>query len=224
MEHVAWLAVGLPVLGGAWCLVFIVTTLFAALVYRGGRGERYSPLNHFISELGETGVSSGARVFNSGLVGGGILMIPYLVFLGLLIPDVWARLAMITGLWAAVSCSLVGIFPMNNLSPHIRVAMSFFRSGLVTVILFTLALWLQPVERVPRLLAVGGLAAAAAYSAFLIFVALKLTLTGERMEERHFLTPEVLAQRPKFWTVSAMEWMIYMLTLIWLLAIGLSVR
>ena len=37
--------------------IVVLAIVYAAWMYRGKRGERYSLLNHFISELGEVGVS-----------------------------------------------------------------------------------------------------------------------------------------------------------------------
>ncbi len=51
--------------------VLVVGALIPALSYRGKAGEPYSFLNHFISELGERGVSALAPVFNASLVLGG---------------------------------------------------------------------------------------------------------------------------------------------------------
>jgi len=49
----------------------ILGALIAAVPYVGSSGEGYSPLNHFISELGQTSQSQMAPVFNAGLVAGG---------------------------------------------------------------------------------------------------------------------------------------------------------
>ncbi len=43
--------------GMAGVLTVLLGSLVAVFFYRGKDGERYSPLNHFISELGEEGVS-----------------------------------------------------------------------------------------------------------------------------------------------------------------------
>jgi hypothetical membrane protein len=48
--------------------------LITGLAYTGTAGERYSPLNHWVSELGEVGVSEQASVFNLGLIIGGLAL------------------------------------------------------------------------------------------------------------------------------------------------------
>ena len=47
-------------LASAGVLFAVIGALIPALVYRGKQGQPYSPLNHFISELGEVGVSKRA--------------------------------------------------------------------------------------------------------------------------------------------------------------------
>ncbi len=60
---------GAGVLGAA---AFAVSSLIAALVYSGTAGEGFSPLNHWVSELGEMSVSRLALLFNAGIFVGGI--------------------------------------------------------------------------------------------------------------------------------------------------------
>ena len=57
--------------------------LISAVSYRGKRGETFSLLNYFISELGEVGVSRLARVFNYSMIIGGLLLVPYIIGLGI---------------------------------------------------------------------------------------------------------------------------------------------
>jgi hypothetical membrane protein len=132
-----------------WCavlssVVLIACSAHAGIIYRGKAGERYSPLNHFVSELGEFGTSRGALVFNAGLFASGVLLIPFFLGLGILLHSVLGWLGTAGGIGSAVACALVGVFPMNNLKPHTLVAVAFFRLGLVTMILYGLALLVQP--------------------------------------------------------------------------------
>lgn len=205
--------------GLAGGLVVVLTSLAAALVYRGKRGERYSPLNHFISELGELGVSHLARVFNAGLILGGILFLPFGIGLGLLIPGVWSKLGLAAGVVAAVSLALVGVFPMNNLKPHSLAAMTYFRAGLAMVILFTLAIALQ-VEGavvVPRAVNWAGLFAILAFGSFLVIARVASKQVGD------ILDPEAKVSRPRFWLMPAVEWMIFVSTLVWFGVVSLGV-
>ena len=132
------------ILSLAGALSAILGSIIAGLAYRGKQGEAYSLLNHFISELGEVGVSRLAWVFNLGLMISGLCLIPASVSLGLLLPGVWSKLGMAAGIVTAVSIGLVGVFPMNKRTPHIRAAVTYFRIGLLMIGLFTAAIALQP--------------------------------------------------------------------------------
>ena len=128
--------------GMAGSIVVLACILVPMAAYVGGAGERYSPLNHFISELGQVGVSRLAPVFNAGLIAAGVLYVPFVLGLGAAVGGWWAAAGTLAGLVSAVSVACVGVFPMNNLAPHITAAMTFFRSGLVTVLLFGFAIQL----------------------------------------------------------------------------------
>jgi hypothetical membrane protein len=203
------------VLGG---VIPLAASLIAGLVYRGKDGRRYSPFNHFISELGEAGVSRLAAVFNGGLIACGLLLLPCCVGLGLFIPGTWSKLAMAAGVLAALAVSLVGVFPMNNLKPHTFAAMSYFRLGMGMVILFTLAILLQPEEPpvIPRLLGLVGVPAIFFYAFFLVYAQVKLKEANETLD------PSVQKERPHFWLFPTIEWAIFLTTVPWFLAIALT--
>ena len=149
--------------GMAGSIVVLACILVPMAAYAGRAGERFSPLNHFISELGEAGVSRLAPVFNAGLVAAGVLYVPFVLGLGAAVGGWWAAAGTLAGLVSAVSVACVGFFPMNNLAPHIAAAMTFFRSGLVTVLLFGVAIQLQRADRrvIDRRANLAGIAALA---------------------------------------------------------------
>ena len=157
-----------PWFGVAGSLVVSLSVLTAAPFYHGKHAQKYSLFNHYISELGEVGVSKAAWVFNLGLILGGLCFLPFVLGLGFTLDSVWGYLGMAAGIWAGVSCSLVGVFPMNRMEPHIKVAMSFFRSGLVTILLFGLAILFQPAGKqvVPLWVTLFSLLGVLVYSFF----------------------------------------------------------
>ncbi len=204
------------ILGG---LLPLLASLCAALVYRGRQGERYSLRNHFISELGELGVSKLAWLFNIGLMGCGLALLPCCIGLGLLIPGVWSKLGMIAGIIAAVGVFFVGVFPMNYLKPHTLAAMTYFRLGLAMSIFFTLALFTQTEEppALPRLLGLLGIPAVIAYSSFLVYSHVKARETEQTLD------PTAQIERPRVWMMTVLEWSIFLTTVPWFLAIGLLI-
>ncbi len=202
-------------LGGS--LIALLVVIISGIAYRGKLGQRYSPLNHYISELGELGISRLAWVFNLGLILTGLCLLPACLSLGFLLPGFWAKLAMAAGIVAAISVSLVGVFPMNNLKAHGRAAMSYFRSGLVMVILFTLVVIFQKNPPVmPRLYALVGVPAILAYASFLIYA----PINDKKFEEG--VNPLELP-RPKVWWIAFIEWTVFITTIPWFLVMALGV-
>ena len=97
-------------------VVISLGILFAGFSYIGIEGQAYDPFNHFVSELGEIGVSDAAWAFNAGLIGGGILNALFLIYLAAQIKH-WARYPLgLLGFITSIFGGLVGIFPMNSSS------------------------------------------------------------------------------------------------------------
>jgi len=202
------------ILSLAGALGAILGSIIAGLAYRGQKGEAYSLFNHFISELGEVGVSRLAWVFNLGLILCGLCLIPAAVSLGLILPGVWAKLGMAAGIITAVSIGLVGVFPMNKRTPHIRAAVTYFRFGLLMILLFTAAIALQPEPVVlPRLQWLAGVPAILAFSFFLIYSRIRYTVPENP------LSPAEI-ERPRFWGLAFAEWLLFLTTVPWFLAIA----
>ncbi|MFW5713997.1 MAG: DUF998 domain-containing protein [Brevefilum sp.] len=195
----------------------VLGTVIAGIIYRGKEGERYSPFNHFISELGEMGVSRLAPAFNLGLILSGITLIPAALCLGMTLPGVLAKLGMAAGVICAVSLALVGIFPMNKTRPHGKAAVTFFRTGLAMVAFFSLAIAFQEGDEVllSRGYALAGLPPILAFGAFLILI-------GRAYQEDDEPLAVEGVQRPKFWHLAAVEWSIFLAVLLWFILLGLG--
>ncbi len=209
-----------PLFGFLGSLLMIFAMFTTGIFYRGKKGERYSIFNHFISELGEVGVSKLAPLFNFGLILGGLLLLPFMVGFGLTLNNLWAKLGMAVGLWAALSVIGVGLFPMNHIKAHSFVAMSYFRSGLVMVLLFGVAVFAQPAgtEVISKSSNIAGLISLLCYAAFL------LTSDWPKKEEEEKdespLDPESEKERPRFWRITILEWAVFFSTILWFLIIA----
>ena len=128
------------------CLI-VLGIVFSAAKFRGRQGEKYSLLNHFISELGEVGVSPAAWAFNISLILGGMMTLPFVIGLGIKLASILGWLGMIAGLITSLGVAAVGVFPMNKMGPHVKAAQTYFRAGLLMVLLFGLAILFQPAGR-----------------------------------------------------------------------------
>ncbi len=202
-------------------LLVSLCSLVTGLFYRGLNGEPYSLLNHFISELGEVGVSPLAWLFNLGLIAGGLLFIPFSLGLGLTLSGWLSKAGMIAGLAAAFSLSGVGFFPMNNLPPHITAAQTYFRTGLATIVLFGLAILLQPKEHIAldRRVNLASLVAAACYASFILYSSFTPMPGGADA-----LGVSFQSGRPFIWPLAVMEWAVFFSTILWFAAVALAGR
>jgi hypothetical membrane protein len=199
--------------GIAGSIVIGAASVVTALAYTGTQGERYSPLTHWVSELGQEGVSELALVFNIGLIVGGICFAVFMLTLGLARRTGLAWLYTPIGIAAGVAGMFVGVFPMNNLDLHGIAALTFFNLGWICV---GLASWDFVRRREPRFpwwLAVIGALTVIAFIGFLIV--LMPLLGGEGLA-----APEVRPQ--PFWVVPTLEWAVVIGILLWTFATSLT--
>jgi hypothetical membrane protein len=208
MKHFHWFGI-------AGSLLMVACVIVPMVAYVGTEGEHFSPLNHFISELGHVGVSRLAPVFNAGLVASGILYLPFTLGLGIALGGWWAAAGTVAGLVAAVAVACVGFFPMNNLPPHYAAAMTFFRSGLLTVLLSGIAIQRQRPGRhaVDRRANVASVAAVLAFAAFLLWIQVQ---PGGASDFHNGL----IATRPAIWPSAILEWSILVAMMAWFFVVG----
>jgi len=197
-----------PVLAGLSGLVVIGIALFVpASVYVGRAGESYSPLNHFISELGEVGVSRLAWVFNAGLVVSGALLGLLLAVIGWRLDSRRARVGGVFGGIAGVGVVGVGLTPMNDLVPHLQWAFVFFWSGMAALVLSTSALWRDRGRHLPRWLSGVGFACSMVFVVFLVHP----FVVGP--PDRRMLDPASGVSRPAVWDHAVLEWLVLLAVL-----------
>lgn len=179
----------------------------AALAYTGEDGQAYSPFNHWVSELGELGVSELAMAFNVGLIAGGLGFAAFMAGLAL---DARDRLRWVygpIGVIAGIAGALVGVFPMNIREIHGLVALTFFNLGWIAVATASVPLLVGHDRRFPRWLALVGGAAIVAFLAFLYeFRVDPLVL------ETALGSP---VERPDFWLATTLEWAVIVAIIGW---------
>jgi hypothetical membrane protein len=194
--------------------------LISAITYRGKLGETYSPLNHFISELGEVGVAQLAWAFNLGLMVSGVSLILGSTSLGLILPGLLAKIGMAAGIISSIGLFFVGVFPMSNMKPHFFTALTYFRAGLLMMIIFNLAIALQPVsgQVLPRVYSLAGLPTILSFAGFLFI----MHRVRQQDNSHNPLSAEGM-ERPRIWPIAIIEWSIFVTIVIWflLIAIGL---
>ena len=135
-------------------------TLLASVAYRGSEGEVYTPLNHFVSELGEPGVSSLAVLFNGGLIVAGLCFGLFMVGLGQIRASFWGAASAGAGAIAGLSGSLVGVYPQHS-GPHVLVASAFFFLASIAIGITSVDVLMRPDRRFPLGVALAGFAVVA---------------------------------------------------------------
>ena len=203
-RRLAW--IGLASVG-----VLAIGMVASAMAYRGAAGEAYSPLNHFISELGEIAVSRLAWAFNLGVVLGGVGLGLFVVALAQRLggrPRIALRVA---GLAAGVFGAMVGIFPMDYHATHRVASALFFLSAWLVPAIFSGWLLTAPRPGYPRwLLAPGAIVVAV----FLTFIAIYSTYRPANPDS------PVVGRPAGFWSVPFFEWASLVSIMVWLICVS----
>ena len=194
------LAIGAGLLGSS---VIAIGSVVTALAYTGSKGQPYSPLNHFVSELGELAVS---------LIVGGVCFVVFMIGLAAAGQGMLRVLYGAVGVIAGIGGAFVGVFPMDYLDQHSLAALTFFLLGLVTVLLASIDFVRRPDPRFPRWLAVLGGATVLAFAAFLVI------LFGEAGGLAH---PD---ERVAVWPLTIFEWLLIVGILLWVFLTAWSWR
>jgi hypothetical membrane protein len=194
--------------GQAGICIILLSALIAGTSYVGKQNETYSFLNHFISELGEIGVSPLAHIFNGGLILGGLLTSFFMLGLAIYIGRSWGVGLGIIGLVTGISVSLVGIFPMNQLAIHILVANTFFYAGLLTTLAYNLYVISSHQPRLPKVTALTSGITMLAFAMFIWFL-------PTSPEDGQGIS-EILKNRPEIWALPILEWLVFLCVMGWI--------
>ena len=193
--------------GWIGALAIVGVSIAGGLAYSGRQGEAYSPLTHFISELGEPGVSALAPLFDAGLVVGGACLAVFMIGLAAFVPGFYRYGTALFGAVAGVAGALVGVFPMDHRDVHGLVALTFFQTAWIAVGLFTLYVLVHGPARFPRWLAIPGAATVVAFVSFLLDVRIETAAGGAAFES--------LAVRPDPWAMPTLEWATLVTIVVW---------
>ncbi len=207
--------------GLAGVAILGVCTLVACLGFTGLRGEPYSILNHYISELG-TVTSQYGWIFNLGLIVG----VPFiLLFLEGTRTNLHSRLAQIGrgfGIMTGIGGFFVGVFPGNigTLVQHGIAAMIFFLGGGLSVGLLSLALLREADTRSSKWVGRAGLVALGIFVAFPVVSA--IVAGGMTSFER--IIAYVTSDRPPFAADAFFEWLTLFSIIAWSLLAALETK
>ena len=201
---------GLGLLGLGSVAVILAGMLGAAAAYRGLSGEGYSPLNHFISELGQIAVSRYASVFNLGLVVGGLGLGVFMLLLATCLTGRYRNTLLAISVVAGISGALVGLFPMDYHALHRVVSGAFFLTGWLVAGVF--GVWLTRTANTgfPRWLLIPS---AVVVVVFLVFIAVYTTYNPANPDGR-------ILGRPDVWQYPLLEWASLLSLLAWFVCVS----
>jgi hypothetical membrane protein len=201
--------------GLAGSLIIALGCLIAGLAYRSPSGGRYSLLNYFISELGYLRESALAPVFNVSLIVGGLLMVRFIAGLGYYFTSKVGKAATLVGVLSGFSGTLVGVLPMDILVPHALAAFGFFYGAMVTIILFTVAIYTERDAPFPRRLGIVGILVAACFAIFNFTPFAGGTYGDVFAADIDFAALSLHEFRPAFWAMALFEWLCLLGVLAW---------
>jgi hypothetical membrane protein len=169
-------------------------------------------LNHFISELGDPRFAPHKTLFAATLVASAALMIPFCISLGLVIGSVSFWIIAAVGIFASVACALVGFVPENKEQAHLAVAGCFFMGFAVLMMIFVVAILVQPVPWYPAWLVVPTAAVLSIIASFLVDT-VRLSKEELARTTRPWDWPN---GRPRFWLNPFLEWCAFLSMAAWM--------
>jgi hypothetical protein len=195
----------------AW--VILLAGIFSSIRgFSGMKKERYSLLNHFVSELGDPRFAKHKTRFAVALISSGILLVPFVVGLGLRFDSLMGNVLVGFGIFSAVSCILVGFVPEDKVKTHFIVAGGFFIGIMLLMLLFAITLILQPMPAFPPWVIGASFGAFALILTFLIH-----TVSLPKWELERTNEPWAWDDgRPKFWLNPFLEWCAFFAMFGWL--------
>jgi hypothetical membrane protein len=182
--------------GIAGCLAVIIGITLSAIHFEPGTG--YSPLNHFISELGKKSAGKFSDVFNLCLMAGGVLLTLFTLSLGLSMRQKWvARIATCIGILATLSFSMVGYYSADSWTAHKIAAIVFFSGAMVATNLFGYVIYKYNTVRWHKTIAIQSCIITLVY--LLIFCWPKDLMVEAVKHPDQFI-------RPVYWDLTILEW------------------
>ncbi len=197
-------------------LILTFSTLLSIALYVGTTGSLFDVKNQYISELGEISVYSHSYILNYSFIVVGLFLIPF--FIGLNKKLKLNIFFNIISILTALFFLLMGVFPINVINRelsrnHNIVSTSYFIFAMISLIVYTAYFrgnrnnhW---VSTRTIFLGIVGIAL------YVMFI-LSTMIIGDVLP----LEPNVA--RPDFIFFIVVEWLVYLVTILWMLSISID--
>lgn len=191
----------------------LITSVVTALPYRDLAGQPYSPLNHFVSELGERGVSTMAQLFDTGLMVGGVCLALFLIGLAWCTTGSLRFVVAAVGVVAGAGGLIAGVEPMNEGLAHLVASVAFFVTVWIAIALFTVHVAVDTRDGLPRWLLAPGAVAVIVDVVFVVVYAASASSSGSALPD---------PVRPAIWIVPLLEWLALLAVLAWVVLVAVA--
>ncbi len=189
-------------------IIIITGMIISSLEFKNFQGESYSILNHFISELGNPYKSSYHYIYNYGLMIGGFLLVPFVIYLGKYLNTPLGYLATIIGSISMASLIALGLLPEHKVYPHLIAALTFFIGSALGIGLFGISIWRNKKNKFPKYFSIIS---------FLTVICFILFLLMPKEELKKVMKDPLNHIRPDYWGLAIFEWLFFICVTIWAL-------
>ncbi|NWG18336.1 MAG: DUF998 domain-containing protein [Chloroflexi bacterium] len=203
--------------GFAGAVIMILGTLITGLAYIGPEGERYSPFNHYVSELGHTEDSELATLFNIALILSSLCLGVFKFGVALRFEGWFRRLLAVGAVVVGGFGLLVGVLPMNVSDAHFIVAAIFFITDMFYVAAFSVYVGFTGQNALPRWLAWAGIPMVLSSLVFLITALVDIARGENAMTQ-------AASARADFLLITTTEWLVIIMLMVWVVIVSLHLR
>ena len=138
--------------------------------------------------------------------------------LGGVIKSRLSEITSIIGIVSAIFAILVGVFPMNNLRLHSFVALSYFYTGLITILFFSIAIYRDENKTLPIWFVWFGIGLFVAFFVFLFFPFYDPRTANFQLSDNDAIRPSPI------WGIALVEWVCVLGIILWIMVLSFYLR
>ncbi len=203
----------------------LIGLIIAYLAFSDFNQQGFSFLNFSLSELGQYGHSELAVVFNGGLFFGSLSLVLFFLFSLQNSDEPWLYPSFILAIIALLGLAITGLFPINVYHLHKFGIEYFFHCAALSIVSYFIYLIRHP-KQDKRFASKGAiLLSLVAIVVFTLFIVLAHVDMGMVADGRWFYHDMARVEpRPQLWWPSLLEWLSFMMFMVWVFSLAWSQR